>query len=265
MSSKHSTVTRELVEREISYNKETGELKTLSPRLGLAAGDVIPESKKVIDLLGISTTKTKLAWLLETGVWPHGRVVKIDPEAGLKFSNLRDCGATMPVKQSRPKLTVERLREVLAYCPATGVFQWIKPLSSNARKGDVAGCVCEKDGYIRIRIDGTLHLAHRLAMLYIYQRWPEQLVDHKNGIKSDNRIENLRCASKQQNAQNTRRGWSHGSSGLLGAHFDKTRGVWTSAIKSGNQVQRLGDFASAQDAHDAYVAAKRQMHEFSML
>lgn len=265
MSSKYCSVTKEMVAREISYNRETGELTTLKPRIGLSAGDAIPAGQRVIDLLGISTTPTKLAWLLETGAWPRGRVAKIDPGAGLEFGNLRDCGATKPVKKSRPELTVERLREVLDYCPATGIFHWAKPLSSNVRRGDVAGCISEKDGYLKIRIDGTLHLAHRLAMFYIYQRWPEQAVDHKNGIKSDNRIENLRCASKQQNAQNTRRGWSHGSSGLLGAHFSKTRGTWTSAIKAGSQVRRLGEFASAQDAHDAYVEAKRQMHEFSML
>lgn len=113
-----------------------------------------------------------------------------------------------------------------------------------------------------IRVDGRLYLAHRLAYLYIYGHFP-RLTDHKNGVKSDNRIENIRDADKSQNAQNTRKAWSHNkASGLLGVYWSAQRNAWGAKVNLNGKQHHAGFYETPEKAHEAYVLKKRQLHEF---
>jgi hypothetical protein len=85
------------------------------------------------------------------------------------------------------------------------------------------------------------------------------MVDHINGRRDDNRWCNLRDASRLVNQQNMRRAVAGSASGLLGAH--KKRGKWSSQIKVRGVLVKLGIFETADQAHAAYLAAKRQLHE----
>lgn len=118
------------------------------------------------------------------------------------------------------------------------------------------------DGYRKIRIDGHQFLAHRLAWVYVYGVWPAE-IDHVNGNRSDNRIANLRSVSHRDNQQNMRLPRSNNSSGYLGVHFD--RGRWVAQIRSEGMRHRLGRFDTAEEASDAYLAAKRRLHPFSTI
>lgn len=159
-------------------------------------------------------------------------------------------------------LTQERLREVLKYCFASGLFSWQYDVSSTARKGEIAGCAT-KAGYIVIRIDRRLYLAHRLVFLYIYGRRPEGLIDHKTGAKSDNRLDNIREANKSQNAQNAKAAWSHNkASGLLGVYWSEQNGKWGAKVNLDGRQYHAGFHETPEEAHAAYVAKKRQLHEF---
>jgi hypothetical protein len=90
--------------------------------------------------------------------------------------------------------------ERLTYDPATGVFAWRS--GSRAPRG-FAGTPT-RQGYIQIQLMGKLYLAHRLAWLMTHGEWPPEDIDHINGDKADNRIANLRQASRSQNLANTR-------------------------------------------------------------
>nr|UVX44468.1 MAG: zinc-binding loop region of homing endonuclease [Bacteriophage sp.] len=70
-----------------------------------------------------------------------------------------------PLKEE--KLTQDRLKELLHYNHDTGIFTWVQRASKSVRVGNSAGSK-NKSGYIDIRIDKSLHKAHRLAWLYIY-------------------------------------------------------------------------------------------------
>jgi hypothetical protein len=100
-------------------------------------------------------------------------------------------------------LTQSRLKEILKYSPDTGEFVHLvqKKGGRGIKPGDVAGDFCSY-GYRRIGIDGKRYRACRLAWLYMTGEWPEKHVDHVNGIRSDDRWENLRSASIRQNAFN---------------------------------------------------------------
>ena len=155
---------------------------------------------------------------------------------------------------------LDRLHELLAYDKVSGVFTWKvgRPKSS---KGAIAGST-DKFGYVSIRIDGVLQKAHRLAWFMHYGKLPDKHIDHINGNKSDNRIENLRQADDFLNGQNQRRPHKDGCSGFLGVTFDKSKKLkpWKAQIYVNNKVTHIGNFENSEDAHTAYVAVKRLMH-----
>jgi hypothetical protein len=105
----------------------------------------------------------------------------------------------------------EKLVNELSYTKETGIFVW----KATHRKGYEAGAI-QKDGYIRIKFNGKLHQAHRLAWFYVYGEWPSRIIDHINRIKSDNRIENLRDVSMRVNSLNAIKKLS--SSGTIGVY-----------------------------------------------
>ena len=159
-------------------------------------------------------------------------------------------------------LTYERLREVLHYSPETGVFTRLVRTSRSVKVGDVAGTV-DASGYIRIRVDGVLYLAHRIAFLWMTGEWPQQLVDHINGVRDDNRWSNLRPATNAENQQNQRRAQSSNKLGLLGVTPVGKRFV--AQIKVDWRQIHLGTFDTPEQAHDAYIAAKRRLHSGNTL
>lgn len=153
-------------------------------------------------------------------------------------------------------LTQERLKELLTYSPETGVFHWLESRGS-IRAGAVAGCNCA-DGYTRIRLDGVMYLAQRLAWFYVKGEWPTQLVDHENMDKSDNRWGNLRECSKSENARNAK---THSDAGNRFKGVSRSSsGRWAARICIDRQNIHLGNHDSPALAAAAYDNAARKLH-----
>jgi hypothetical protein len=89
------------------------------------------------------------------------------------------------------------LKRLMTYDPLTGEFTRIIDHSSRAKAGSIAGSIIS-DGYRQICIFSKVYRAHRLAWLYTYGYTPTETVDHKNRIHSDNRLDNLRLATKSR-------------------------------------------------------------------
>ena len=144
----------------------------------------------------------------------------------------------------RNTITNERLHELLDYNPDTGVFTW-KISRSGVKAGTVAGA--KNCGYIRIRVDGIKHYAHRLAWQYVHGYDTEWEIDHINRIRDDNRIVNLREASKSCNAKNTciRR---NNNSGVNGIYWNKKFNKWLAQIGINGKRKHLGLYTSLLDA-----------------
>lgn len=148
---------------------------------------------------------------------------------------------------------------MLSYDPNTGEFRWLKaPGQRSDLIGSVAGGL-GLDGYKKIRVDSTLYQAHRLAWLHHYGVHPNDDIDHINGVKTDNRIENLRDVPHAVNMQNIRRAHRDSSTGLLGVKV--VGGRHFAAIKLDGKAISLGGYDTAGEAHAAYVDAKRRLHE----
>lgn len=160
------------------------------------------------------------------------------------------------------ELSAEALRSLLDYDPQTGHFTY-RQRRGPRRAGEIAGWLGAQ-GYWLIHIDGRDYLAHRLAFLHMTGATPEQMVDHRNGKRADNRWRNLRKASRAMNAHNQKKAArSNRSSGLLGV--TRKGGRWQAQIKVGMQQRYLGLHETPEAAHAAYLAAKREMHAGNLL
>jgi hypothetical protein len=161
-------------------------------------------------------------------------------------------------------LTAARLRELLHYDPDTGAFT--RRFAELTPKGGVrkaAGTVIGRPmagGYVRVGVAGRRYLANVLAWLYMTGQWPRGDVDHRDGDPSNNRWKNLRDVAHQQNIENRRHANKNNTCGLLGVHASGARGRWTAAIHVGGRKTHLGSFGSPEEAHAAYVEAKRRLH-----
>jgi HNH endonuclease len=89
-------------------------------------------------------------------------------------------------------LTANRLRKLLNYDPATGVFRWRVGRQHRVNVGDVAGCIVRPKGHRMIGVDGKRYLANRLAWLYMTGKWPKLEINYLNRNASDTRWANLR-------------------------------------------------------------------------
>lgn len=165
------------------------------------------------------------------------------------------------MKNALPSL--DTLKRYLAYNPDTGDITWtvrVNSFGGKVQPGVKAG-VLREDGRIKIGFKGKEYFAHRLAWLMFYGRQPEHEIDHVNGNPSDNRIANLREVPHSVNIENQRKARADNKScGLLGVSFNKKAGKFSSQIRANGKKVHLGLFADPEEAHKAYVKAKRSLH-----
>lgn len=156
------------------------------------------------------------------------------------------------------------IKECLYYDKDTGVFTWKKTLSNRNKLGNEAGTICHK--YRRICINGRNYLAHRLAWFYFYNTYPENEIDHIDGNTLNNSISNLRQATSSQNHQNKRTCHStNKTSGLLGVSWCKREKKFRAKITKNGKQKSLGYFNNKEEAFNAYLMAKRKIHEFCQI
>lgn len=158
--------------------------------------------------------------------------------------------------------SIEYLKSIFSYDPSTGCF-----INKKDRANLKAGCVAgytSGNGYRYLSLDGKHYLAHRVALAIVEGEWPRQHVDHINGDRTDNRLCNLRHATRSQNLQN--KGVRRDSrSGIKGVAVDP-RGKWRAKIRANNRIYNLGYFASAEEAAEAYRIAAEKLHgEFARI
>ncbi len=131
-------------------------------------------------------------------------------------------------------LTQDRLRHLLNYDQETGIFTWLVKNSNRVFIG-------------------------KPAWLYIYGKMPDAVIDHINGGRGDNRIENLRDVSIANNLSNQKRPNAVGASGLLGVHLRKDNGKYSAYIKFNRKRTCLGSFKTAEEAGRAYSEARNSI------
>ena len=150
----------------------------------------------------------------------------------------------------------EFVRDILHYNPETGSITW-----KNREKwlnGKEAGYASE-EGYIRIMCRGVTMRAHRIAWYLYNGEEPLEQIDHINGCTSDNRICNLRLASRDQNSWNKKL-QKNNSSGIKGITFNKARNKWMARIAANKKTYYLGYFIELKEAAIAVSKVRKKLH-----
>lgn len=155
-------------------------------------------------------------------------------------------------------ITHDEVVRLVTYDPLTGVFMRLKRTSNFSDMSKPAGSLSHW-GYLEFRLQGKLYKAHRLAWLYVHGVWPSEVIDHINGVKTDNRLANLRAVSGAVNNQNRRVPGIRNSGNPVGAYPDGS--AWRSQLSVNNKTKYLGTFITADQAREAYLKAKRELHE----
>ena len=156
-------------------------------------------------------------------------------------------------------LSAKRLRKLLKYDPATGVFRWRVQRSGPTNVDAVAGGI-HRTGYHQIRIDGKIYRANRLAWLYMTGKWPKLEIGYINHNTSDTRWANLRAMTPSQRGATSRR---RNKLGVGGVWITKS-GKYGARIKVAGEKKYLGLFDTIEKASVAYTrAAKDAFGQFA--
>jgi hypothetical protein len=157
-------------------------------------------------------------------------------------------------------ITQEILKELLHYDPTTGIFTWKVKVWPGGIIGSIAGSIGWK-GYWEVKLHSKKYKGHRLAWFYVYGIWPSNQIDHKDRIKLNNAIDNLRDVPQTINQQNRIEAQRNNlSTGFHGVSYDKESGKYRARIKTDGIRKHLGRYETAELAYAAYLSAKKMYH-----
>jgi hypothetical protein len=154
---------------------------------------------------------------------------------------------------------LELAKEYLTYDKTTGRFYWLKSPNRRILVGSEAGTSTNSHGYKELQLGGVLVKAHRLVWLMEIGEMPDQ-IDHMNGVRSDNRIANLRSVSSKENTHNQRRAHKNSKTGVLGVIAKPSR-RYAAEIRVDGTKKHLGTFDTVEEAALAYKTAKLKLHK----
>jgi len=155
-------------------------------------------------------------------------------------------------------ITQKYLKSILNYNEKTGDFIWVNTHKNTSfMLNKIAGNL-DSHNYIIIRINKKAYKAHRLAWLYVYGEWPKNYIDHINGIRNDNRIENLQDVTKRKNQQNQK---LHRQGNLVGASYHKASNKWQARILINGIRIYLGLYNTELEAHNRYLLELNKLNQ----
>ena len=154
------------------------------------------------------------------------------------------------------------LLQRLHYDPDTGIWIWLEP-PSNSCKAKTRADLNHKSSYRTVKINKKKQLSHRLAWFYMTGSWPTAHIDHRDRDGNNNRWNNLRLASRSENAANSKRPRTN-TSGYKGVIWCAKTKCWRARIEVNGKTICVGTSRDKESARELYVAAaKKYFGEFA--
>lgn len=152
------------------------------------------------------------------------------------------------------------LKELFDYSPEDGEFRY-KKSRGNKKAGSLAGSKTS-EGYKQLKINSRNYLAHRVAWMYVYNEDPgTSQVDHRDQCKDNNRINNLRLSTFEQNQWN-RSVYKNNKLGVKGVYYNGYS--YIALIRQHGHQEHIGSYKTLEEAGEAYRArAKELFGEFA--
>lgn len=156
---------------------------------------------------------------------------------------------------------IEHLRQRLRYEPETGKLFWLahesqRPQWSSRFAGTIAFNSLSENGYLKGVVNNITLKAHRVAYAIYHGIWPNDDVDHINGIRTDNRINNLRVVSRTENMRNAKR-YKCNKTGVTGVYWNKALQKYEAKIQVNKKQIFLGVFRTKELAAQARLNAEK--------
>jgi hypothetical protein len=150
----------------------------------------------------------------------------------------------------------EKAATHLIFLPESGLFRRTKYVQKGR---EITAGHADRRGYLRMHVFAVTVLAHRLAWLLFYKEWPPGEIDHVNGDKKDNRIENLRVCTHPQNNHNQPMRRSN-TSGVKGVSWMKSCRKWHVQVCVNRKIHYGGLFVDIADAALAAQSLRERLH-----
>ena len=174
----------------------------------------------------------------------------------------------------KPNIQIEELRELFSYNPDTGQLVYLprspkhfvkfgrmtpEKISNrwNTSWANKPATSVDGNGYIQVWVSGRVLAGHRVAWALHHGEWPILEIDHINMKRTDNRIQNLRLATRSQNMYNSR---GTGKKHPKGVWKQRHGGFYARISCRGKRIF-LGSYETADEAHAAYSKAAQELHK----
>lgn len=249
-------LTYERAHELFNYDEKTGDLIWKIDRNNITkSGDLVRKNAKSpnpdIRVGNITINKCRLIWLLKTKNLPKGFICHRDGnKRNHSWNNLVDSG------DSGQELTAERAKEIFYYDKETGILKRKTGGFLEYKYGDKVGAY-NSNGYLITAVCNSTYRVHRIIWLIETGSFPKGSIDHINGVRDDNRWENLREVTVLENNKNSRKSKVN-TSGFVGVYKYSQAGKWRAAITINNKSKHLGVFDNKEDAIKARKSANKK-------
>lgn len=156
---------------------------------------------------------------------------------------------------------VSRMKDALSYSPHSGEFRWVNPSKYHQKLKDKPAGEYVRNGYLLIQFEGIKYSAHRMAWAFVHGIiMPDTELDHINNNRSDNRIENLRIATFNDNSFNQRMKRNN-TSGVKGVSLHNLSGKWRGRVCMNGITHYVGHFNDLDTAKKAVEQVRLSLHK----
>ena len=229
---------------------------------GTKAGAISKTGHRVVCFKGKYYPESNVVWAIHYGKWPESHISYLNGDLqDNRPENLYESSVGKNKKISRNEISIERLKFLFSYKDGNIIRNVAKP--PNTKRGDVAGTLNDS-GYLLVNVDGNSIRVHKIIWAIHYNEWPKLEIDHINGIRSDNRIENLRLASHSENAQNSFVRCTS-RTGIKGVRLRDDTGKYHAYIQINKKIIDLGCYDKIKDAVSARKQAEIKYHPYRKL